>query len=55
MKIFLKYYRDWIELVFPKYHKEMKDIYFGVLYNRFKNKEYDSKKLEEEITKINAR
>ena len=43
---------NWIKATFPKYRAEMKGVAFGVLYNEFKQKEYDSKKLEEEITKL---
>ncbi|MDQ7009751.1 MAG: DUF262 domain-containing protein [Candidatus Gracilibacteria bacterium] len=41
---------NWVEMIFPNYRKEMKGIAFGLLYNEFKNKEYDSNKLEEEIS-----
>ncbi|MDQ7022074.1 MAG: DUF262 domain-containing protein [Candidatus Gracilibacteria bacterium] len=41
---------NWVEMIFPNYRKEMKGIVFGLLYNEFKNKEYDSNKLEEEIS-----
>ncbi len=43
---------SWVEVVFPNYRKEMKGISFGSLYNEFKDKEFDSKKLEVEITKL---
>jgi len=43
---------NWIKAVFPKYRKEMKGVSFGVLYNKFKDEHFDSKKLEEEITKL---
>ena len=43
---------NWIKVVFPKYRKEMKGVNYGVLYNTFKDKEFDAKKLEEEITKL---
>jgi hypothetical protein len=42
----------WIKVVFPKYRKEMKGVSFGVLYNKFKDSELDSKKLEDEIIKL---
>lgn len=41
---------NWVKTVFPKYRKEMKGIQWGFLYNDFKNKKFDSKKLEKEIT-----
>ncbi|MCK5285966.1 MAG: DUF262 domain-containing protein [Candidatus Pacebacteria bacterium] len=43
---------NWIKAVFPEYRKEMKGVPFGILYNEFKNKKINSKKLEEEITKL---
>lgn len=43
---------SWVKAVFPKHRKEMKGVPFGVLYNEFKDKEFDSKKIEEEITKL---
>jgi hypothetical protein len=43
---------DWIKTVFANYRKEMKGVPFGPLYNRFKDKKLDSKKLEKEIAKL---
>lgn len=43
---------NWVKATFPKYRKEMKGIQWGPLYNEFKNQKLDSKKLEEEITKL---
>lgn len=43
---------NWIKVVFPKYRKEMKGVSFGILYNKFKDKEFDSKKLDNEITQL---
>jgi len=43
---------NWINVVFPKYRKEMKGIPYGSLYNEFKDSEFDSNKLEEEISKL---
>lgn len=43
---------EWIKKVFPTYRKEMKGVPFGFLYNDFKNKKPDAKKLEKEITKL---
>ena len=43
---------NWIKATFPNYRKEMKGVPFGILYNEFKNKEFDAKKLEKEITKL---
>jgi len=43
---------SWVKVVFPKYRKEMKGIQWGFLYNEFKDKKFDHKKLEEEITEL---
>ena len=43
---------NWIKAVFPKYRREMKGIEWGFLYNEFKDKKYDSKKLEAEVSKL---
>ena len=43
---------NWVKAVFPKHRKEMKGIQWGFLYNEFKEKSFDSKKLEEEITQL---
>ena len=43
---------NWIKVVFPKYRREMKGVNYGILYNNFKDQEFDAKKLEEEITKL---
>ena len=43
---------NWVKVTFPKYRREMKGVPWGVLYNDFKNKKLDSKKLEKEITEL---
>jgi len=43
---------NWINAIFPKYRKEMKGVSYGKLYNEFKVKEFDSVKLENEITQL---
>ena len=43
---------NWITKVFTNYRKEMKGVEFGILYNEFKDKTFDSKKLEKEISKL---
>ena len=43
---------NWIKVVFPNYRKEMKGVNYGVLYNAFKDKDYNSKELEVEITNL---
>lgn len=43
---------NWVKAVFPKYRREMKGIEWGFLYNEFKEKKFDPKKLEEEVAKL---
>ncbi len=43
---------SWVKVTFPKYRKEMKGVQWGFLYNENKDKSFDHKKLEEEITKL---
>lgn len=40
---------EWINLTFTTYRKEMKGINWGGLYDEFKDKMFDTKKLEQEI------
>lgn len=51
-KILWEYFQDvinWVKTVFINYRKEMKGVPFGILYNEFKNKKLNAKKLEKEI------
>lgn len=43
---------NWVKATFPRYRKEMKGIKWGLLYNEFKDKKFDSKKLEEKIVEL---
>lgn len=43
---------EWVRKTFPNYRTEMKGIEWGELYNKFKNKKLDPKKLETEISKL---
>lgn len=43
---------NWVKVIFPKYRSEMKGIGWGVLYNEFKDKNFDSAQLEKEIAKL---
>jgi hypothetical protein len=42
----------WVRETFPNYRREMSNVPWGVLYNQFKDKKFDSKKLEKEITEL---
>ena len=43
---------NWVKVIFPNYRKEMKGINWGDLFNRFKDKKFDSNVLEKEIKKL---
>ncbi|MFO0763966.1 MAG: DUF262 domain-containing protein [Candidatus Gracilibacteria bacterium] len=43
---------NWVRAVFPNYRREMKGGGWGILYNQFKDQEYDAAELEGEITKL---
>ena len=50
-----QYFQDviaWVRNTFTKYRKEMKDVAWGKLYNEYKDRKFDSKKLEKEIAKL---
>ncbi len=43
---------EWVRKTFPNYRKEMSGVNWGELYNEFKNKKLNPKKLEEEIKEL---
>jgi len=43
---------NWVQTTFTNYRNEMKGVPFGQLYNKFKNKKSNPKKLEKEIAKL---
>jgi len=43
---------SWVKTIFPHYRKEMKGIDYDFLYNKYKNKEFDSNEIEKTITKL---
>lgn len=45
---------SWVRATFVKYRKEMKGVDWGSLYAEFKDKEFDSVKLEVEISRLMA-
>ncbi|KKS38015.1 MAG: HNH endonuclease [Parcubacteria group bacterium GW2011_GWA2_42_14] len=49
------YFQDvitWTRKIFPNYRREMNNVPWGELYNQFKDKKFDSKKLEKETTEL---
>lgn len=54
-KILWNYFQEvikWVKTTFTGYRKEMRGVGFGFLYNEFKGKKLDPKKLEKEIAKL---
>lgn len=54
-KVLWEYFQaviKWVKSVFTNYRKEMKGVPFGLLYNEYKDKKLDAKKLEKEIAKL---
>lgn len=43
---------NWVKVLFPTYRKEMKGIDWGFLYNKFKGQNFNSAKLEEEVSEL---
>ncbi len=42
----------WVRETFTNYRREMSSVQWGELYNKFKDKKFDPKKLEKEIVKL---
>jgi len=50
-----QYFQDviaWVRKTFTNYRREMKDVAWGMLFNEYKDRKSDSKKLEKEIAKL---
>ncbi len=43
---------NWIQVIFPKYRKEMKGLEWGNFYNEFKDENFDSKEFESKISEL---
>ncbi len=43
---------NWVKIIFPNYRKEMKGVSWGALYNSFKDKELDTRKIETEVLEL---
>ena len=50
--LYFKSVIDWVMVLFPKYRKEMKGIEWGILYNKYHQNSYDSKKFEDRILEL---
>ena len=42
----------WVKATFPEYRREMKGVDWGTLYNQFKDKEFDTDKLEKRVAEL---
>lgn len=45
---------NWVKAVFPKYRKEMKNVDWGPLYEKYHNQNWDANKLENEVKRLMA-
>ena len=43
---------SWIKATFPNYRKEMKGVDWGMLYNRYKDEQYNTAELEKEVSAL---
>ena len=43
---------EWVKSIFPEYRREMKNVAWGPLYNKFKGEKLDAKKLEKQVAKL---
>ena len=43
---------NWVQVTFPEYKKEMKKVDWGILYNKYKDNEYNSETLEKEVKRL---
>lgn len=47
--LFFKSVIDWVQACFPKYRREMKGVDWGWLYKQYRDKEFDTTALEQEV------
>ena len=45
---------NWVKAVFPKYRKEMKNVDWGPLFEKYHNQNWDANKLEDEVKRLMA-
>lgn len=43
---------NWVQTIFPKYRKEMKGLEWGLMFNKYSNKNYNPQELEERIVEL---
>lgn len=49
LRLYFENIISWVKMIFPNYRKEMKGIDWGILYNKYKEKDFDATTMEEEI------
>ena len=42
----------WVQTIFPKYRKEMKGLNWGIMFNTYKDNNYNPQELEKEIVRL---
>lgn len=52
MVLYFRAVIDWVNLVFPKYRREMKGVDWALLFDRFKGQQFDTDKLEKQIAQL---
>lgn len=50
--LYFKKVMDWVRATFPVYRKEMKKVEWGILYNKYSEKNYDTNALEKQIVSM---
>lgn len=52
LKEYFKSVMAWVMAIFKKYNKDMKGIDWGILYNKYHNNSYDSKKIQKQLDEL---
>jgi hypothetical protein len=52
LRLYFANVMNWVKTIFPNYRREMKGVSWGSLFNLFKDTEFDSKKLEDEVAAL---
>ena len=50
--LYFKKVMDWVKATFPTHRREMKNVEWGILYNKYGAQQYDTNKLEAEIVSM---
>ena len=52
LKEYFKSVMVWVMSIFKKYNKDMKGLEWGILYNKYNNKSYDVKKIQNKLDEL---